>query len=33
MIVDNEEFQNEIKEAIINKINNVELKIEEHVED
>jgi hypothetical protein len=33
MIVDNEEFQNEIKEAIINKINNVELKVEEHVED
>ena len=33
MIVDNEEFQKEIKEAIINKINNVELQIEEHVED
>jgi len=33
MIVDNEEFYNEIKASIINKINNTEIKTEEHVED
>ena len=33
MIVDNEEFYNKIKQTIVDKINNVELKVEEHVED
>ena len=33
MLTDNEEFYNEIKKEILNKINNVEIKIEEDVED
>jgi recombination protein RecA len=33
MLMDNEEFYNDIKAKIIHKINNVELKTEEHVED
>ena len=33
MLVDNEEFYNKIKQTIVDKINNVELKVEEHVED
>jgi hypothetical protein len=33
MLMDNEEFYAEIKAKIIDKINNVELKTEEHVED
>lgn len=33
MVIDNEEFYNEIKTNIINKINNTEIKTEEHVED
>jgi recombination protein RecA len=32
MLTDNEEFYNEIKKEILNKINNVEIKIEEDVE-
>jgi len=33
MIIDNQEFYNEIRASILNKINNTEIKIEENVED
>ena len=33
MIIDNQEFYNEIRASILNKINNAEIKIEENVED
>ena len=33
MIIDNEEFYNEIRASILNKINNAEIKTEENVED